>query len=95
MTFGPYSLPSVRRNRHEDLERYVRHEYREDGAYWLTASNGHETHLRLQGERPGKPARDDAICSAQTRRAEAGSGCPVLNAVSKGRLTADTPSRGD
>ncbi|MCJ7490280.1 MAG: hypothetical protein MUO87_09120 [Thermoplasmata archaeon] len=95
MTFGPYLLPSARRNRHENLERYVRHEYREDSAYWLSASNGHGTNLRLPSERPGKPSRDDAICSAQTRRAETGCCCPVLNVVSKGGLTSDTPSRGD
>jgi len=95
MTFGVYLLPVERSSRHEDLDRYVRHEYREDGAYWLTASNGHGTRLRRPGERSGKPTRDDDICGVQTGGAEAGSGCPVLNAVSKGRLTADTPSRDD
>ncbi|HUU07873.1 MAG TPA: hypothetical protein VMW88_05640 [Thermoplasmata archaeon] len=95
MTFGPYPLPSARRSRHESLDRYVRHEYREDSAYWLTTINGHGTRISLPSERPGYTAQDNGICNIQTRQAETMSCCPVLNAVSKGRLTADTPSRGD
>jgi hypothetical protein len=84
MTFGPYPLPSARRNGHESLDRYVRHEYREDSAYWLTTINDHGTRIGLPSGRLGDPAQDNSICSIQTRQAETVSGCPVLNAVSKG-----------
>ena len=95
MTCGPYPLPSARRNRHESLDRYVWHEYREDSAYWLTTINGHGTRISLPSERPGYPAQDNGICNTQTRQAETMSGRPVLNAVSKGRLIADTPLRSE
>jgi hypothetical protein len=95
MTFGAYILPSAHRKRNEDLDRYVRTEYREDSSSWLTANNGRGTGLKLPADAARKQSHEEEMYCSQPMRAGTGTCCPVLNAVSKGTLTAGISTRGD
>ena len=91
--FGPNILPSSRRTAQEDISRYVRHEYRDDNPCWLSAdaSNGScikPTNLNRQGAAMAEP------CSTREVPRTTGCRCPVLNAVSGGKRTADMMARG-
>lgn len=92
MSFGPYLLPSSRRVRHEELERYVRNEYREDNTCWFTAENGHGPCVKLPGEMARAVSEDKLSCSEQVRP-DGATGCPVLNAISKARPITDGSTR--
>jgi hypothetical protein len=95
MTFGAYILPSAHVSRNDDIDRYVRTEYREDSSSWLTANNGRGNGLKLPADAARKQSHEEEMHCSQPRRAETRTCCPVLNAVSKGTLTAGISTRGD
>jgi hypothetical protein len=80
--------------RNEELERYIRNEYREDNTCWFTAENGHGHHLKLPSEMARRQAEEEP-CRSESRRTEGASCCPVLNAISKARPITDMSARGE
>jgi len=92
LSFGPYLLPSSRRTRHEELERYVRNEYREDNTCWFTAESGHGPRVKLPVEM-ARSRGEGTPSSSRQSRPEGATCCPVLNTISKARPITDVPNR--
>ncbi|HIH02231.1 TPA: hypothetical protein HA259_09265 [Thermoplasmata archaeon] len=101
MSFGPLLLPSIQRRRNEDLDRYVRHEYREEDPCWLAAENGHGPCLKLPGEEAVALdwLESKVACCPEPGRGECGTSCPFLSAISgtkrkpRGAPRGDTPGK--
>ena len=96
MNFGPYLLPSAHRRDH-DLDRYARHEYKDEDSCWLAAENGNGSCLKLPGEEAValEWLEPKVACCSEPRRAECGTSCPVLSAISGTKRTPRVAPRGD
>ena len=93
MNMGHHALPSVRRL-NDEVIRYVRTEYGERDASWLSSTAVRDSCLRLPGE-TGSMTGTGLIKSSAMTREQSAHCCPVISTLSDEQLLNRLSPRGE